>query len=74
MLGNVRKTDLVARWGGDRFMVWLPGMLATVAGATAEKLRVAIAQIPVPSTLADGALQHAKQGIRGCVVVARPGA
>lgn len=101
LLGNVRKTDLVARWGGDRFMVWLPGVSATVAGATAEKLRVAIAQMPVPSTLADGALmsvtigatpvteldsfataldradralQRAKQGSRGCVVVARPGA
>lgn len=101
LLNNVRKTDLAARWGCDRFMVWLPGVSATVAGTTAEKLRAAIAQIPVPSSQADGALmsvtigatpvteldsfatahdradralQRAKQGSRGCVVVARPGA
>ncbi len=101
LLANVRKTDVVARWGGDQFLVWLPGVSASVAGATAEKLRAAIAQIEVPSAQAEGALvsvsigatpvtdkdsfstahdrveralHRAKQGSRGCVVVARPGA
>lgn len=101
LLNNVRKTDLVARWGGDRFLLWLPGVSATVAGATAEKLRAAVAGMPVPAAQAGGALmsvtigatpvteldsfttahdradralQRAKQGSRGCVVVARPGA
>jgi len=62
LLNNVRKTDIVARWGGDRFLVWLPGVTASVAGATAEKLRAAIAQIAVPSAQAEGALMAVSVG------------
>lgn len=62
LLGNVRKTDLVARWGGNQFLVWLPNVSASVAGATAEKLRVAIAELPVPSDQAGGALMAVSIG------------
>lgn len=48
---EVRSTDLVARWGGDRFSVIVPGISKTAAFAVAEKLREAVsgATIPVES-------------------------
>jgi diguanylate cyclase (GGDEF)-like protein len=49
---GVRRTDLVARWDGDRFLVWLPGVAGAAARATAEKLLNAIAGQPL--VLADG--------------------
>jgi diguanylate cyclase len=36
--GMHRNTDLVARWGGEEFVVLLPGADATAAAAIAERL------------------------------------
>jgi len=41
--GPLRATDDLVRWGGEEFLVVLPGINATEAGHVAEKLRLAIA-------------------------------
>jgi two-component system chemotaxis family response regulator WspR len=46
LLGNTRqKIDLVARYGGEEFCIVLPATLATAAEATAERLRVNLADM-----------------------------
>jgi diguanylate cyclase (GGDEF)-like protein len=42
----LRQTDGVARWGGEEFVVWLPGTNQLQAMVVAEKLRAAVAQTP----------------------------
>ncbi|MHB8886840.1 MAG: sensor domain-containing diguanylate cyclase [Methylovirgula sp.] len=42
---RVRTTDVFARWGGEEFVLLVPGLDAYMAGQLAEKLRDAIAQI-----------------------------
>jgi len=62
LLSNVRKSDMVARWDDTKFLVWLPGMSAVVASATAEKLHATISQLPVPSSDTDGDTVNASLG------------
>ncbi|AMB44904.1 MULTISPECIES: GGDEF domain-containing protein [Methylobacteriaceae] len=44
--GAMRKDDLVARWGGEEFLVVLDQADATVAAAVAERLRKSVAGQP----------------------------
>ncbi|OGR00112.1 MAG: hypothetical protein A2505_00255 [Deltaproteobacteria bacterium RIFOXYD12_FULL_55_16] len=37
--GTVRRTDILARWGGEEFMILLPGTTGEAAAGFAEKLR-----------------------------------
>lgn len=37
--GAVRRTDILARWGGEEFMILLPGTTGQAAAGFAEKLR-----------------------------------
>jgi diguanylate cyclase (GGDEF)-like protein/PAS domain S-box-containing protein len=46
---SLREFDLAARWGGEEFCLLLPDTEAAAALATAERLREAIAAMPVPS-------------------------
>ncbi|HEB59379.1 MAG TPA: GGDEF domain-containing protein [Gammaproteobacteria bacterium] len=39
---GLRNTDLIARWGGEEFLLVLPGSTAREAAAICEKLRIAI--------------------------------
>ena len=48
LLGGVRATDVVARVGGEEFMVLLPQTSAEAAVALAEKLRRTVRESPVP--------------------------
>lgn len=46
--GELRATDLPARYGGDEFGVILPGIGKTAAFAVAEKIRAGVAALGVP--------------------------
>jgi diguanylate cyclase (GGDEF)-like protein len=51
--GKSRTTDMLARWGGEEFIVMLPGLNADMALQAAEKLRMVIAltAFDVPGTI-----------------------
>jgi diguanylate cyclase (GGDEF)-like protein len=44
----VRATDLVARFGGEEFVVAFPGMEVELAVMRVEDLRIKLAQVPIP--------------------------
>lgn len=44
---NIRSTDLVARWGGEEFVVLLPGTDIDQAARIAERIRTVIQQSPI---------------------------
>jgi diguanylate cyclase (GGDEF)-like protein len=46
----VRKSDFAARWGGEEFIIGMPNTNNDGAAALAERLRVAVANISLPST------------------------
>lgn len=41
---NLRRSDVISRWGGDEFLVWLPALSGTSAMTIAEQLRVRVAE------------------------------
>ncbi len=45
---SLRESDLIARWGGEEFLLLLPDTTAEQARATIERLQRAIRQIPAP--------------------------
>ena len=42
---NIRKIDIFARWGGDEFVLILPGIAIEQANLVSEKLRQSISQM-----------------------------
>jgi diguanylate cyclase (GGDEF)-like protein len=46
--GVIRNTDLLVRWGGEEFLILMPGSDAHSAGLAAEKVREAIARATFP--------------------------
>ena len=47
--GHLRAVDVLARWGGEEFMVLLPNCTAAEAQRVAEKLRLLVADQPFPT-------------------------
>ena len=47
----VRHEDVLARWGGEEFIVFLPDSSTEAAGALAERLRIAIAGLRIPHAM-----------------------
>jgi len=46
LLGIIRETDLLFRWGGEEFVILLPHTSASEAPALAERIRAAVAERP----------------------------
>jgi len=55
-LSNVRGFDLVARYGGEEFLVVMPESTLASAAIVAERLRLAIGDLPIEVSAAPGAL------------------
>ncbi|OYU43033.1 MAG: GGDEF domain-containing protein, partial [Burkholderiales bacterium PBB4] len=64
---SLRGPDLLARWGGEEFLLVMPQTSAEVANSVTELLRAALAQ---PHVWAEHAHLRAKQAGRNCTVVA----
>jgi diguanylate cyclase (GGDEF)-like protein len=65
---QLRKVDVVCRYGGEEFAVVLPATQGTSAGAVAEKLRCAVANtqfpgVPYPVTVSIGVAEFPGNGI-----------
>jgi diguanylate cyclase (GGDEF)-like protein len=54
--GSLRDTDLVARWGGEEFLLVLPETTGEGARLCADRIRLAVAgaALPVPVTVSAG--------------------
>lgn len=74
---RARSTDLVARWGGEEFLMLLPGTSPAGAREVAEQLRLAVQQMPciwegktVPITISIGAATWSGGPFRANTLVA----
>ncbi len=47
--GQLRETDLIGRWGGEEFVVFLPDTGLEAANTTAERMRAAVEGLAVPA-------------------------
>jgi len=55
---SVRAYDIVARWGGEEFLVILPGADLEAARQLAERIRVGVQKLPTRSvTISAGAAE-----------------
>jgi diguanylate cyclase (GGDEF)-like protein len=45
--GHLRETDFLARWGGEEFVILIPGLAIEAARPFTEKLRLAISREPI---------------------------
>jgi len=48
---SVRAYDIVSRWGGEEFLIVLPGADLEAARQLAERIRVGVQKLPTPATI-----------------------
>lgn len=69
---NIRKTDTLARWGGEEFVILMPNTTLENAILVAENLRVLIEQTSMPPvvklTCSFGLTQYVDEDDIGCFV------
>ena len=53
LLGRLRKVDRLARFGGEEFVVLLPGLVLSDAMQVGERLRALVAGSPLPNAAAE---------------------
>ncbi|HKI92061.1 MAG TPA: GGDEF domain-containing protein, partial [Gaiellaceae bacterium] len=78
LLETVRESDLAGRWGGEEFLVLLPGSDVDGAAQLAERIRLALAGMPVTPpdgpaftvTASFGVASHRKGGDVGTLYAA----
>jgi two-component system cell cycle response regulator len=70
--GDVRGADLASRFGGEEFVVLLPGASADRATHTADRLRLAVAAspAPVPVTISAGVATFPAHAATGAQLIA----
>ena len=67
-----RAYDFTGRWGGDEFLVILPGATASQAGRVAERIRASIHAIELPVGMASTATVRASLGVAAACPAASP--
>jgi diguanylate cyclase (GGDEF)-like protein len=76
--GNVRHTDVLARWGGEEFVILAPGLDGAAAFQAAEKIRRLISQTAFPTTgrvtCSFGVAEHVKGDTAETLVARADGA
>ena len=77
---TVRETDLAGRWGGEEFLLLLPGADEEGAAQLAERVRIAVAERSIPAapgltvTASFGVAEYAGETNTEELVVAADGA
>jgi diguanylate cyclase (GGDEF)-like protein len=70
LLGIIRETDLLFRWGGEEFVILLPHTATSEAPALAERIRAAVAERPfVANEAYAGVSMTVSVGVAGAVGV-----
>jgi diguanylate cyclase (GGDEF)-like protein len=69
MRDKLREVDVLARWGGEEFLALLPGNDLTGATVVAERMRQAVAAVPIDI---DGRVVHVTMSF-GVALVTGPG-
>jgi two-component system chemotaxis response regulator CheY len=67
-----RAYDFTGRWGGDEFLVILPGATASQAGRVAERIRAAIHAIELPVAGTSTASVRASLGVAAAIPAQSP--
>ena len=68
LMANLRSFDLVARIGGEEFVVILPDVSEQRAYMVAERLRASIADVPIPSAAVPGGALLVSTSVGGAII------
>jgi two-component system, cell cycle response regulator len=72
LLEHKRPYDLVARWGGEEFLVMLPNAVLHDACAVAERIRISLADIRLPLPQGEVVQSHSSLGVSSSTSLGAP--